>query len=447
VPESTENPRDQEVLGLSREQARRMRLVRWVLIRGLFVCLLMAVLEGLSWGGLALLNRLISVEFDPISTSRLRPGHQELIVRLFIEKSLYLRHDPVLGWSIRPSMKLDATRSNADGLRADREYAAVPPPEAIRICCFGDSYTYGSSVATPDSWPAFLERSRKGLEVLNFGVPGYGLDQAFLRYSSQGRRYAGHIVLIGFQTGTLCRNVNTFRPFEHTGTGIPLSKPRFVDGGSRLKLIENPLKTPTDYNRLFAHSREILASLGANDLFFKIRYHDGPMDRLATMRLVKMVCQSWREFSTRSGALAQGIYNVDSEPFRVTTRIMSEFYDSCLEAGSVPILVVLPYGQDIVNYYKHSYKAFSPLTEYLEKHGLQYVDVMDILAQKVRTSGTYFIDQHYAPLTNRLVAEGLSDYMQEHGLSTLEGIRARLAQERTRRLAQSKGCEKDGPRM
>ena len=95
-----------------------------------------------------------------------------------VEKITY---DPVLGW-VTP------------GVRGTRAYDLSPPQGKIRISAFGDSFTYGCGVHNYNSWVEQIYLSEKGYEVLNFGVLGYGLDQAYLRYIKEGISAGSHIV-------------------------------------------------------------------------------------------------------------------------------------------------------------------------------------------------------------------------------------------------------------
>ena len=65
-------------------------------------------------------------------------------------------------------------------------------------------------IATPI--PEALARLDAGLEFENFGVPAYGLDQAFLRYQREGRPTHPQIVVIGFMEENIFRDVTCSGP-------------------------------------------------------------------------------------------------------------------------------------------------------------------------------------------------------------------------------------------
>lgn len=67
-------------------------------------------------------------------------------------------------------------------------------PGVMRLAALGDSFTFGVGVATEESLPAALERAVRGLgsptlEVLNFGTPGYNLEEVIDQYIYFARRW------------------------------------------------------------------------------------------------------------------------------------------------------------------------------------------------------------------------------------------------------------------
>src|SRR4029453_9158773 len=154
--------------------------------------------------------------------------------------------DPLLGWRLRPGVHIRTTRpgsydatvtTNGDGLRG----AGAPPVAhragVTRIAVFGCSQTFGSGVEDDETFSARLEQTLgPGVEVLNFGVPGYGTDQMLLRWERDGVRYAPDIVVLAFAYYHLNRNVLGFRFF---------AKPHFMLGpDGTLQLLGVPVPDP-----------------------------------------------------------------------------------------------------------------------------------------------------------------------------------------------------------
>ncbi len=96
--------------------------------------------------------------------------------------------DAATGWLYPPKATFyhGPFTVNRASMRALREYSPKPAEDTLRIALFGDSCVAGSEVNSDDVWASRLEQwlIQAGVktEVLNFGVAGYGMDQAFLRW-------------------------------------------------------------------------------------------------------------------------------------------------------------------------------------------------------------------------------------------------------------------------
>lgn len=64
---------------------------------------------------------------------------------------------------------------NSQGLR-DKEYAIKKPEGVTRVGVFGDSFTFAEGVPDNKRFTEIAENQIPGVEVLNFGFPGLGLD-------------------------------------------------------------------------------------------------------------------------------------------------------------------------------------------------------------------------------------------------------------------------------
>lgn len=102
---------------------------------------------------------------------------------------------------------------NAHGLR-DRDHALEAAPDTFRIAVLGDSYAAAFQVPVAQAFWRVLER-RLGecsafrgqrVEVINFGVSGYGTAQELLTLRHQASAYAPDLVLLAFLTGNDIRN-------------------------------------------------------------------------------------------------------------------------------------------------------------------------------------------------------------------------------------------------
>lgn len=99
-------------------------------------------------------------------------------------------------------------RINSDGLR-DREHAKQKPPDTLRIAVLGDSYAEALQVPLEQTFWAVMGAglqqcpSVKGqkVEVINFGVSGYGTALELITLREKVWDYSPDIVLLTVTTG------------------------------------------------------------------------------------------------------------------------------------------------------------------------------------------------------------------------------------------------------
>lgn len=243
----------------------------------------------------------------------------------------------------------------------------------MRIASFGDSFTHASDVNNEETWQEYLGKDHPQLEVLNFGVPGYGTDQGYLRYLREGRHYHPHIVLIGFMPENIFRHVNVFRPFYGRTTQIPFAKPRFILNQSKLTLLPNPIDKLSRYQELLRHPDSILAELGKHDYYYQRGYEKGLFDILPSVRLLKIARQ---QLFKQKDIPLDGYYNEESEVFQVAKGIFDEFYHTVIQQDALPIILIFPEREDVYRYWREGTKRYAPLLAYFEERGYPYLDLI-----------------------------------------------------------------------
>jgi lysophospholipase L1-like esterase len=118
------------------------------------------------------------------------------------------------GYSLRPGIEgwykkegKSFVRINSDGLH-DVEHSYRKPARTIRIALLGDSYAEAFQVPLENSfWSVMARRLNADLassgdrvEVINFGVSGYGTAQELITLREQVWKYDPDIVLLAFTT-------------------------------------------------------------------------------------------------------------------------------------------------------------------------------------------------------------------------------------------------------
>ena len=108
--------------------------------------------------------------------------------------------DNVTGYTLGQDKTTGVYHTNRQGFRGNRDYTLFPDRETLRLAAFGDSFVFCDGEKNEDAWPAILERSAGNLEVLNFGVSGYGFGQSYLRFLKDGLKYNPDIIFFNYVT-------------------------------------------------------------------------------------------------------------------------------------------------------------------------------------------------------------------------------------------------------
>jgi GDSL-like Lipase/Acylhydrolase family len=118
------------------------------------------------------------------------------------------------GYSLRPNMEgwyrkegEAYVRINSEGLR-DREHSKIKPPNTFRIAVLGDSFVEALQVHFEESFCHIIEQQLRNcpamvgrdVEVVNFGVSGYGTAQELITLRNQVWQYSPDLVLLTVTT-------------------------------------------------------------------------------------------------------------------------------------------------------------------------------------------------------------------------------------------------------
>lgn len=124
----------------------------------------------------------------------------------------FYQADASRGYSLRPGVEgwyefegRAYVRINSDGLR-DREHSKTKPPNTFRVAILGDSYAEAFQVPLEESfWSVMQKRvgecsgvDQPQVEVINFGVAGYGTAQELITLRERVWQYSPDLVLLAF---------------------------------------------------------------------------------------------------------------------------------------------------------------------------------------------------------------------------------------------------------
>ncbi len=382
----------------------------------LLLLLMWGVFEGALQGLLAVGRRMDKWDYRPISTRSLTPEQRDLVLQMLSGRG-YVRLDAELGWTNAAGGRSKDGRYQINGqeLRAERLFSRDIPPGKIRLATFGDSFTFGALVSADETWQAQLEASNPWIEILNFGVNGYGPDQAFLRYEQTIDQLDANVVVIGYMSENIARLVNRFRPFYMPLDEMVFSKPRFELGeGDALTLLENPLRTPDDFRKLLSEPGEVLSELAERDYWAHVRNQSSFVDMLPSLRVAKILLYHVRHRTDPDSLFEPDhTYRVASSAYRILVAVMERFYRAIEERKQIPIVLIYPRIED-----RNGVPCYAPLLSYLESKGMRYVDVLPELIKEVGRSHVpeLYFDGHLNGRGNGIVAREMARRLREFGI-------------------------------
>jgi hypothetical protein len=341
--------------------------------------------------------------------------YQEVLDRWQAERSDHLRYDPLLGWVYRHHLSDTELPPALQGIYRDTaEYRLTPQEGLLRIVLVGDSFTRGTEVGYYDSWGYMMQGRLKALgvaaEVLNLGAGGYGIDQAYLRWTTQGRALLPDVLIFGFQPENLLPGLNVFRPIYMPRTAIPWTKPRFVLCGDSLVLHNLPTIEPED---IPAFVDGFWGSPLSDHEAFRRREdeHDSLWRRSRLLASVATIGR--RKILDRPDHPESTFSGVNTQAGRVGLELLARFEREA-SADRVPFLVLhLPrVGVEVAGLLEGTPLGYLELLDTIEaRHTV--IDPLDPLLEEAllrQDPGSMKMPGgHYSPLANRIVGEYAAD--------------------------------------
>ncbi len=290
-----------------------------------------------------------------------------------------LVHDAALGWTNARNFhdNHDSQSTNSKGLRGAREFDDLPAPGALRVALFGESFIYGEEVPDGEEFCAQLGALDPKLEVLNYGVSGFGTDQALMRLRSEGLTSHAQVMCIGVMLENIVRNVSRFTRLRNPyvkGVGI---KPRFrLENGA---LVSVPIP--------FATELEVCEAVLAKTLPDQVREYDlfaeAPYDRWIWKSSLARLYIGWQGSKARDYRAAW--QDEQAEPFQLMLAILQAFDAEARAAGAArTIVLVFPPKEDLELALAGKARFWDGLARKLESRHIVSLDFTDVLAARAR---------------------------------------------------------------
>jgi hypothetical protein len=233
--------------------------------------------------------------------------------------------DVELGWSLRANKSGSyaaedgrvSVAINSAGFR-DREHLLDKPDPVYRIAVLGDEYSEAMGVALRDTWWWRLEpelqrcdfQPGKLVEVLNFGVAGYGTAQELVLLQTTAMRYAPDLVLLQFSADDVIDNSfalapNKLRPFYFLDAhGVPRIDESFAsapDFARRMQTRYRLAAELADHTRAFQLVRDLAGQTFIAPAHAEPVIENGPLYEDA-WRLTEALIAKTADYARRNGA-------------------------------------------------------------------------------------------------------------------------------------------------
>ena len=368
--------------------------------------------------------QVANVTLIPRDWSAVAQRNQALLARVANGQS-YLVFDSLLGWTVGRDRKSsdynrsfqeryiaehensaertrlqqyrpgqDIYASSIEGLRSPRQgFSFAAQPAQRRIALLGDSFTFGLEVGYEQTWGYELEKLLgREFQVLNFGVDGYGVDQAFLRYRRDAAPWHPEVVILGVISDDLRRTMCVYGFLCFPASEIPFPKPRFVLDADTLALLNRPLPRPES---LFASKS--LAELPFVDLdpaFDPIQWEKHFYHRSFAVRFVLSRFPRWQVPAPA----------VSDDALRaVNAELIRQFVRTVKDAGSTPVVVYFPSSGAFVGDGATAARG----REVLRSSGVPLIDLTECVTKV--PPAERFVILHYSPATNAEIARCLME--------------------------------------
>ncbi len=177
-----------------------------------------------------------------------------------VAERIHTEYDPLLGWVNKPDYYVEDMygpgknfQTNSQRFRNRNNFPVQVPPGKSRWICSGDSFTLGYGVGNNDTWCAVLSKLIPGLETVNMGQGGYGIDQAYLWFQRDGVKVEYDTLLFAFITADLTRALSpVFRDYP---------KPLLTVREGKIIKLNVPVPCPNFFVRHLPRARAAINSL------------------------------------------------------------------------------------------------------------------------------------------------------------------------------------------
>ena len=319
----------------------------------------------------------------------------------------------------------------------DREAngARISPdnPASGRPCLslFGDSFVFGEEVSPAAAWANQLAK-RLNCRVSNFGVGGYGTDQAYLRFAGNSSD-PSNVVMLGILSENIVRNVNQNRAFLYGGAGVGPLKPMFWLGDAeKLHLVQVPKLSMESYDQYMKNPKALFVKeffIPDSSSYAGQRAHFPYVISLVKALRHKRIYYGLLYYVTKGLPWYQDYYDQShpSHALQVTASIADHFVELAKKRAKTPIVMFLPTSRDIGSFLNTRKWVYGALYELCQARGHNCFDAGTAMVEKLGVKHIsqvglceYFCNNrltgkgHYNEKGNALLADVSLRYLKDY---------------------------------
>ncbi|MEX2162807.1 MAG: SGNH/GDSL hydrolase family protein [Sulfuricaulis sp.] len=321
-------------------------------------------------------------------------------------------YDKVTGW-IPPSNSHDELSPDGNGIHwsytIDSKRARRNPYAAklVRISAYGDSFTFCDQVNDDQTWSYFLSKLTNS-HVENWGVGGYGTDQALLRLKQNLPKYRTDIVVLGVFSENINRLMNSYRPF-YSGSMDSMRlgfKPMLHNRNGKLEWLSNPLVFQSnlleDYDRAYDKARQAdyWYALNQRKAVFRFPY------TLAFLRATHYYL---------SVGPRPNLYELDAAVEKLD-RILEEFQSLARQHDFVGVVLFIPTSDAVKLQQRNGTYDYSNYVAHVRARGdldrLRVVNIIERPFDRAKFNLRPFMF-HASPYGNQIIAEAVHETIKD----------------------------------
>ncbi len=264
---------------------------------------------------------------------------------------------------------------------------------SCRLLLFGDSFveadTYkeilvNERLVSPEDYLMKLT----GCNVLNYGVGGYGSDQAYFKFQkllNEQKIYKDDYIYVGHLSENILRNINRNRSLLYPvlGDSTPLLKPVIESCKPDCEVVPLPSSLQeSDLKLISSEGVSPKVSTGESSQFIPNKLLFGSPVTIGFPNLFALVRVPfvWHAFPRLIGLERHDqFYEKGERGYEVTKNILAKFHADCKNKGCHVITSDIPVAGDFAQYFRKRRYSTQRLNNELVQLGLRHFSLTDHL--------------------------------------------------------------------